>query len=812
MDFLLRDLRFAVRSLAKHPTFAAVAVITIALGIGANTAIFSVVNGVLLQDLPFSQPEELVRIWSTNMERGVPREFMSPPDIADYQSLNQTFADVAAYSEAELAMIDRNEAAIKVTGTWAGDNLFSVLGANALIGRTFLPEDGQAGAPKVMVLGHGFWQGRFGGDPGVLGEALVVEEDVYTVVGVMPPGFDFPGNSSFWLNRYLLAYPGRYARWMDVVGRMGPGVDIEAARADFAGIASRLEEQYPGTNRAYETTLIPLHEALVGETRAPLFILLGATGLLLLIACANVTNLLLARMADRGREIAVRTAMGAGRVRLSRQMLTESLVLAGTGAVVGLLLAGVGIDVLIALGPENLPRLDEVRFDQNVFLFTLGATLLTGLLFGLAPVLRLAGTDVQRVLKEGGRSATTGSGRERLRNGLVMTEIALAVMVVVGAGLLARSFTELMNTDPGFNARGVLTLQVEVPTGSYRENASVADYYATLTQRLTDVPGVESVAATAALPFANEIPFLGNFVVQDRAAPMQGEEPTAHYRQVTPGYFRTMGIDMVEGREFDIQDDRESRGVVVVNEALARRYFPEEDPIGRTIDGLPPHIALGGFLANQFEIVGIAEDVRYFGLAEASQPSLYFPVAQAPFRRMNFTIRTAGVPEALIAAVRSEIVSMDATVPIARVETMERVLSASVERERFSMLLLTLFAVIALVLASVGIYGVTSYSISQRTAEMGIRMAVGANPGDVVRLVMLNGAKLALSGVVVGLLGAAALSRIMASQLYAVGATDPVTFAGVALVLALVALAATYVPALRAARIDPVLAIQGEGQ
>ena len=409
----------------------------------------------------------------------------------------------------------------------------------------------------------------------------MVEENAYTVVGVMPPGFDFPGNSSFWLSRYLLAYPGRYARWMDVVGRMGPGVDIQAARADFAGIAGRLEEQYPGTNRAYSTTLIPLHEAVVGETRTPLFILLGATGLLLLIACANVTNLLLARMADRGREIAVRTAMGAGRVRLSRQMLTESLVLAGAGAFIGLLLARVGIDVLIALGPENLPRLDEVRFDQNVFLFTLGSTLLTGLLFGLAPVLRLAGTDVQRVLKEGGRSATTGSGRERLRNGLVITEIALAVMVVVGAGLLARSFTQLMDTDPGFNARGLLTLQVQVPTGSYRENARVADYYGMLTQRLIDVPGVESVAATAALPFANEIPFLGNFVVQDRAAPMEGEEPTAHYRQVTPGYFGTMGIDLIEGREFDIQDDRTSRGVVVVNEALARRDFPDEDPIGK---------------------------------------------------------------------------------------------------------------------------------------------------------------------------------------------------------------------------------------
>ncbi|MCH8812282.1 MAG: ABC transporter permease, partial [Gemmatimonadetes bacterium] len=339
----------------------------------------------------------------------------------------------------------------------------------------------------------------------------------------------------------------------------------------------------------------------------------------------------------------------------------------------------------------------------------------------------------------------------------------------------------------------------------------VADYYATLTQRLTDVPGVESVAATAALPFADEIPFLGNFRVQDRAAPMQGEEPTAHYRQVTPGYFRTMGIDLIEGREFDIQDDRTSGGVVVVNETLVRRYFPDEDPIGRTIDGLPPHIALGGFLASEFEIVGIAEDVRYFGLAEAAQPSLYFPVAQAPFRRMNFTIRTAGVPESLIAAIRGEIVSMDSTVPIARVRTMDRILSDSVASDRFSMLLLTLFAVIALVLASVGIYGVTSYSISQRTAEMGIRMAVGANPGDVLKLVMVNGAKLAFAGVVLGLLGAAALSRILASQLYGVGATDPLTFAGVAGVLTLVALTATYVPALRAARIDPVLAIQGEG-
>ena len=453
-----------------------------------------------------------------------------------------------------------------------------------------------------------------------------------------------------------------------------------------------------------------------------------------------------------------------------------------------------------------------MRFDRSVFLFTLASTVATGLLFGLAPVLRLAGADIQATLNEGGKSSTAGWGRGRLRGLLVVTEIALAVMLVVGAGLLARSFSRLLATDPGFDAGGVLTLRVDVPTGSYQEYPTVADYYVTLTQRLSDVGGIETVAATAALPFAREIPYLGNFLVQDRAAPRQGEEPTAHYRQVTPGYFQAMGIDITAGREFDLQDDRESRGVAVVNEALARQYFPDEDPIGRTIVGLPPHLALGGFLVEGFEIVGITEDVKYFGLAEAAQPSLYFPVAQAPFRRMNFTIRTAGDPVALIGPIRRTIVALDPTVPISRIETMDRLLSASVARERFSMLLLTLFAVVALLLATVGIYGVTSYSVSQRTVEVGIRLAVGADRGDVLKLVMVHGAKLALGGVVLGLLGAAALSRIMASQLYGVEAIDPSTFALVAVVLASVAMVATYIPAQRAARIDPVTALQAEGR
>jgi predicted permease len=798
MDTSLKDIRFAVRNLRKHPAFSAVAIITIALGIGTNTAIFSVVNGVLLQDLPYDQPDRLVRVWSTNAERGVERGFMSPPDIADYQERQQTFVDLAAYSEAELAMIDRDGGAVKVTGTWAGDNLFSVLGVAPLLGRALIPEDGARGAATVMVLGHAFWQSRFGGDPDVIGTSITVEEASYTVVGIMPAAFDFPGNSNFWLNRYLLSYPGRYARWMDVIGRVNTGVDVEAARGDLSAIAAQLEAEYPSWNRGYGTTLMPLHESMVGETRSALLILLGATGFLLLIACVNVVNLLLSRMADRGREIALRSALGAGRMRLGRQLLTESIVLAAVGAALGTALAALGIDLLIAIGPANLPRLDEVALDGRVLLFTLGTTAVTGLAFGLAPALRLARTDIQAALQDAGKGSTGGVGRERLRGLLVTTEIALAVMLVIGAGLLVRSFSLLLDTDPGFNATGVLTFQLDLPTAGYREFPAVADYHAEITERLSNLPGVQSVAATATLPFDAEVPFLGNFAIEGRPTPREGEEPRA--------------IGLVNGREFALADHGDAPGVAVINEALARQYFPTEDPIGEAISGLPPHLALGGFLTERFEIVGVVQDVKYFGLAQASEPSLYFPVAQAPFRQMSFTLRTTREPEALMPAVRRELAAVDLTVPISRVETMERVLSASVARERFSMLLLGLFATVALVLAAVGIYGVISYSTSQRTAELGIRMAVGADAGDVLKLVMIQGAKLAGWGVGVGLLGAVALSRVMASQLYRVSARDPLIFVGVALVLALVALVATYLPAVRAARIDPVLALQSEGR
>ncbi len=811
MESILANIRFALRNLRKHPAFAIVAVATIALGIGANTAIYSVVRAVLLRDLPFEAPSELVRVWSTNAERGVERGFMSPPDIEDYQAQNQTFDDLAAFSEAELAVIDMQGSAVKVTGTWAGENLFSVLGVSALHGRTLTPGDGAAGAPLVAVLGHGFWQSRFGADPAAIGTSIRVEEQDYTVVGVMRPGFDFPGSSSFWLNRHLMAYPGRYARWMDVVGRLNPGVDIEAARTDLATIAGRLEAEYPDWNRAYGTTLLPLQEATVGDTRTPLLILLGAAAFLLLIACVNVINLLLSRMADRGREIAVRAALGAGRARLGRQLMTESLVLAFIGAVAGLLLARLGIGVLAAMGPADLPRLDEVRLDGAVLLFTLGSTVVTGLLFGSAPVLWLARADIQAALQEGSRSTTAGAARERLRSGLVIAEIALATMLVIGAGLLTRSFAELMETDPGFNSTSLLTFQVDLPSGEYRELARVADYHATLTQRLEALPGVSSVAATATLPFDRDIPFLGDFVIEGRPAPRQGEEPKAYYRQVTPGYLSTLGIALLDGRELEVRDDREAPGAVVINEALARRYFPDEDPIGERISGLPPHLALGGFLVEEFEVVGIAEDVRYFGLSETARPSLYLPVSQAPFRRMSFAVRATGDPDALIRAARAEVAGLDPTVPVSRIETMERIVSASVARERFSMVLLGLFAAVALTLAAVGIYGVISYSISRRTAELGIRMAIGASSGDVLRMVMVQGTKLAAWGLGCGLVAAAIMSRVMSSQLYGVSAMDPWTFLGVAVILGLVAIVATYVPAHRAARIDPALSIQGEG-
>lgn len=804
----MKDVRYAIRNLLKHPTFAAVAVLTIALGIGSVTAIFSVVDAVLLQDLAYEAPEELVRFWSTNVERGVERGFLSPPDLADFQERNRTLADLAAYSEAELALIDRDRRAVKVTGTWAEDNLFDVLGVSAMVGRGLIEGDGAPDAPKVMVLGHEFWRSRFAGDANVIGQSLTVEEDQYTVVGVMPPGFDFPGESSFWLNRYLLSYPGRYARWMDAVGRLAPNVGLAAARGDFSAIARQLEEEYPGTNRAYTITMVPLHDAVVGGTRATLLVLLGATGLLLLVACVNVINLLLSRMADRGREIALRTALGAGRARLSRQLLTESLVLAGVGAILGTLLASLGMSLLVSFGPENLPRLDEVELDGRVLLFTLAATGITGLLFGLAPVIRLARTDIRTSLQEASRGATSGAGRGRARSLLVIAQVAVAVMLVVGAGLLSRSFVELLETEPGFDATGVLTLRVDLPSGAYGDLERISDFHAEVVNRLGNLPGVGSVAATATLPFDREIPFLGNFLVQDRVTPEQGEEPRAHYRQISAGYFGTMGIDVVSGREFDVLDDRSSRGVAVVNETLAARYFGGENPIGRVIEGLPPHVALGGFLADDFEIVGVVQDVKYFGLAKPSEPSLYLPVAQAPFRRMSFALRTNSDPESLMAAARSEIQALDPTVPVSQVATLERILSASVARERFSMLLLVLFAGAALVLAAVGIYGVVSYGVSQRTAELGIRIAIGAKPDDVMRLVLAEGARLILAGVGIGLVGAALLSRVMASQLYGVSSTDPITFAGVAVVLTLVALTAAYIPARRAANLDPVLALQ----
>jgi len=810
MELLFQDLRFAIRNLRSHPGFAAVAIVTIALGIGANTAIFSVVNAVLLRDLPYTEPSRLVRIWSTNAERGIERGFMSPPDIADYESGNRTFMGLAAYSEAEMTMVDPDGSVVKVTGTWAGDNLFTVLGVNPALGRTFTPDDGAAGAPKVMLLGYGFWQSRFGGDLDVVGTTITVEEEPYEVVGVMPVSFDFPRRSSFWLNRHLLAYPGRYARWMDVVGRLAPGMDLEAARTDLTAIARRLEMEYPNWNRAYRVRLMSLHEAVVGETRTALLILLGATGLLLLVACVNVINLLLARMGDRGREIAVRAALGAGRLRIGRQIFTENLVLAVTGAVLGTVLAGLGIRLFAALGPANLPRLDEVALDGVVLLFTLGTTVLIGVVFGLAPSLRLARMDIQAVLQDASKGSTAGAGRERFRSFLVINQIALAVMLVIGAGLFARSFAVLRDTDPGFNATGLLTFQLDLPSGTYTELPVVADYYATITERLENLPGVRSVAATVALPFDQEVPFLGNFVVEGRPTPRQGEEPQAHYRQVTPGFFRTMGIGIVSGREFELRDRRDAPGAAVVSEELVRRYFPEEDPINKKLTGFPPHIAMGGFLVDELEIVGVVRDVKYFGLAEPSVPSLYFAVAQAPYRRMNYTLRTTRDLEGLVREVRSAVAAVDPTVPIARIDTMERILAASVARERFSMLLLGLFGVLALVLASVGTYGVISYSISRRTAELGIRMAIGATQGDVLKLVLLHGAKLAGWGVVGGLVGAVALSRLMASQLHGVSATDPWIFGGVAAVLASVAMIATFIPALRASRIDPLLALRDE--
>ncbi len=801
MGTLWQDLRYGARMLLKRPGFAALAALTLAVGIGANTAIFSVVNTVLLRPLPYSDPDRLMLIRETKLPQ-FPEFAIAPGNFLDWQSQQETF--------------DRFEAFrgfyYNLTGTGAPERLrasrvtaglFPTLGVQPALGRDFLAEEDRPGSDAVVIISHGLWQRRFGGDANIVGQPLQLNGRSYQVIGVMPESLRFlDRNAELWTpiaftDQERQNHGGHY---ISAIARLKPGVTPEQAQTNLATIAARLEQQYPDTNAGWGIKLIPLFEAAVGEMRPTLWVLLGAVALVLLIACANVANLLLARASSRHKEIAIRSALGASRRRLVRQLLTESLLLALVGGAVGVLLAYWGLDLLLSLAPENLPRMRDVSLDARALGYTFAVTLLTGVIFGLAPALQSSNPDLNETLKEGGRGST-GGRRQRVRSLLVVTEVALALVLLAGAGLMLKSFWRLQQVDPGFNAENALVVNVNLPPSKYADAQQQAAFFRQLLERTATLPGVQAVGATQSMPIIND--FILGLVIEGRPPAAPGDEPSTNYYAISPDYFRAMGIPLIRGRAFTERDTTGAPRVAIVNETFARRFFPDEDPIGKRI-----HVTNGPETFR--EIVGIVGDVRHYGLEREAPAQAYEPYLQQPFAGMSIVVRTAADPANLSAAMRQEVFALDKDQPVASVRTLEEILAESVAQRRFSMFLLGLFGGIALLLASVGIFGVMNYTVAQRTHEIGIRLALGAQRRDILRLVVGQGMGLALIGVALGLVAAFAGTRVMASMLYGVSATDPLTFTGVALLLAVVAFLACYLPARRATKVDPMIALRYE--
>jgi len=803
MQTLWQDLRYGFRMLIKNPGFMAVAVIALALGIGANTAIFSVVNAVLLRPLPYRQPEQLVMVWEDYRGRGGPeREWLSPADLQDWREQNQIFEHIAAMNNWGPTLTGQAEPEMLV-GAAVSHNMFAALGIEPSLGRSFRPEEDKAGAERVVVLSHSLWQRRFGSDTGIVGKALTLSGDSYTVVGVMPASFKFPviANVELWRTLQPGLNPNcqRGCVTLRAIARLKPEVTLERARTEMNAIARRIEEQFPDTNKGVGATLIPLHEQLVGNIRQAMLVLLGAVAFVLLIACANVANLMLARSAAREKEMAVRAALGAGRGRIVRQLLTESLLLALVGGTLGLVLAYWMVDLLVRFSPQGAPRVDEIAIDGRVLGFTLGIALLTGVVFGLAPALQVSRTDLNHSLKEGGRDAQSGARGGRLRGALVVAEMALALMLLVGAGLMIKSFVMLQRVDAGFNPDHVLTLNIALPRINYPDRPQIVAFYTQLLDRIKALPGVQSAGLTSSLPLTGNNTDV-NFLVEGRPQPPSNQQPAAWYSQVSPDYFRAMGMRLVKGRVFTEQDNEQAPRVVIISETLARRYFPGEDPLGKRI----------GSPNNWREIVGVMTDVKHFGLETDARPSMFLADRQSPARFMAVVVRTAGEPLQIASAVRGAVWAGDKNLAVANVTPMTQLVSASIAQPRFILLLLGVFAGVALTLAAVGIYGVMSYSVTQRTREIGVRMALGARPRDVMRLVVGQGLLLTAAGVGIGLGGAVALTRLMNTLLFGVKPTDPVTFAVITLLLTSVALLACYLPARRAMKVDPMIALRYE--
>ena len=806
MENYLRDVRYAVRMLIRNPGFTLVAVLALALGIGANTAIFSVVNSLLLRPLPYKTPERLVTLWQDFRARGGPeREWASPDDFYDWRDKNKVFDHVSAVTGwgSTLTGVGEPEDLI---GAAVSHDTFSLLGIEPARGRSFQQEEDQPGAERVVVLSHRLWSRRFNSDPDLLGKSVTLGGEAFTVIGIMPPGFTMPlaPNSELWraLRPVLGPRCGRGCLTIRVLARLNPDATIDRARSEMSALAADLGEEYPQTNKGVGMTIVGLQEQIVGQFKTALLVLLAAVALVLLIACANVASLLLARASAREKEFAIRSALGANRRRLMRQLLTESVLLSLTGGALGLLLAFWMVDALKALSPQGTPRVSEINIDLPVLGFTCAVALLTGLAFGLVPALQTSKPNLNQTLKEG-RGTGDATRRSGLRSALVISEIALAMMLLIGAGLLLKSFVNLMNVDPGFRPANVLTMSVVLPRTRYAERSRCSSFYAQLLERIDRLPGVESTGATSSLPLSGGGTD-SDFVIEGRPQAGPGEEPAAWYSSVTPAYFKTMGIRLIKGRVFTEQDRPDSTPAIIITEAMAKRYFPDEEPLGRRI-GNP-----GGDKTDWREIVGVVADVKQFGLDTDARPTMYLPHGQSPARGMSLTVRTASDPLRIVDEVRRQVSDLDGNLAVSNILTMDQLVSQSVSDPRFILVLLVSFAGLALLLAAVGIYGLISYSVTQRTHEIGLRMALGAEASDVLRLVVGHGALLALIGVGAGILGAFALTRLMSSLLFGVNATDPAIFGLIGLLLMGVALAASFIPARRATRVDPMIALRCE--
>ena len=809
-ETLSQDIRYGIRMLAKHKAFTSVAVITLALGIGANTAIFSVVNELLLRPLPYRDAERIVMLWEVSPS-GRRQNTTSRTNFRAWRDQSTSYEQIAAFSDQRLNLTGDGEPE-ELSVQLATPEIFKVLGVDPILGRTLTPEDANS---EVAVLSYGLWQRRFGGQSNVIGQTITLSGYKFSIIGVMPPSFQFHIKNrsgtgrpaELWTTLPMLgtSTENQRGRFLSVVGRLKDGVSVEQAGAELRTIEKRLSDEVPQYNKDYSAEVLPLREQFFGNVRRPLWLLLGAVGFVLLIACANVANLLLSLASTREKEIAVRAALGARRTRIVRQLLTESVLLALLGSVLGLGFAWVGIKALVAISPRDLVSLQSVGLNMTVLLWTLGVSLLTGIIFGLAPALHISRLNLNDSLKEGGKSESgQASGSRRLRSALVVSEIALAVVLLASAGLLIRSFMRLQQVDRGFETDNILTMVIRLPDAGYQEEAQLVTFFNQALERVRHLPNVRSAGMVNFLPLYGGLGSATGFKILGRPEPPPGQEPGCDVRVADAGYFQTLCIPLLRGRNFSDAEQREAKRVILINEALAREHFPNEDPIGRRLD-----VAMFEN-PTPAEIIGVVGNVRYDSLIDESPPAVYFPHPDLAYPFMTLAIRTDGDPAAIAPSVQREIRAVDPNQPLSDVRTMNQVMSEWVSRSRFNTLLLGLFAALATLLSAVGIFGVMNYSVALRTREIGLRLAVGAQPRQVLLLILKQGLLLTIVGVVLGLAAAFALTRLLSGLLFGVTAVDATTFTTISLLLVIVSLVACYLPARRAMRIDPLQALRYE--